>query len=372
MLAILVHELGHALGLLHSTNNVSTMWPFGGQQVLGEEDIAAIRALYGWSKQAAVPDVGTDASPVLCALPGELVLAWKGIDETALWFSRSADGQAWSSQNTMPGSASSDAPTLAWDGSRLWMAWRGVAGDTSLYWSTSFDAGRNWVQQRKIAGVGSTQGPSMTIHRGAPLLVWRGVDGDSGLFYTAWDGSGWLPQESVGGTGSTDRPAVSMDVNGSPRMVWRGISGDDDLYTSSMRVALPNPLQGFWQPQQHVSWIVAGNGRRGTAGTDYAASDLGPSLAALLPGAALGGAPPPERDRLYMTWRGVAGDQALYFTQGNAGPDGIPEFEWSTQAAIQGVGSSHRPAIALFQDNIHLAWKGTDDDTTIWHTAVRS
>lgn len=137
-----------------------------------------------------------------------------------------------------------------------------------------------------------------------------------------------------------------------------------------MRVALPDPLQGFWQPQQHVSWIVSGNGQRGTVGVGHAASDLGPSLAASLPEPSLVGAP--ERGRLLMAWRGVDGDQALYFTQGQLGPDGIPEFEWSTQALIHGVGSSHRPAIALFQNRVHLAWKGTNDDHTIWHTAAQN
>jgi hypothetical protein len=43
-------------------------------------------------------------------------------------------------------------------------------------------------------------------------------------------------------------------------------------------------------------------------------------------------------------------------------------MEWSTQAEIPGIGTSHRPAIAVFNGRVFVAWKGIDDDHTIYTT----
>jgi hypothetical protein len=62
----------------------------------------------------------------------------------------------------------------------------------------------------------------------------------------------------------------------------------------------------------------------------------------------------------------VAGDDGIYFTQAAAGPGGSPAVEWSSQALVEGIGSSHRPAIVLFHGTPFMAWKGVGNDHTIY------
>ena len=51
LLCVAVHQVGHSLGLAHSTDPSSIMWPWApacdGTGVLSDEDVAAIRRLYG-------------------------------------------------------------------------------------------------------------------------------------------------------------------------------------------------------------------------------------------------------------------------------------------------------------------------------------
>ena len=53
LLSIVAHEIGHTLGLLHSTTPGTLMYPFDrGVEKLAAEDIAAVRALYSWTPAA--------------------------------------------------------------------------------------------------------------------------------------------------------------------------------------------------------------------------------------------------------------------------------------------------------------------------------
>jgi hypothetical protein len=131
-------------------------------------------------------------------------------------------------------------------------------------------------------------------------------------------------------------------------MVWRGIPGDDSLYTSTL-------IGQFWQPQQQLSWVVAGNGAQGTVGIGIPGSSVGPTITN-------GG------DRVFLAWHGVPGDNAVYFTQAARGPAGQPAVEWSSQAAVEGIGTSHRPAIVTFQGLPFMAWKGIPGDNAIFTT----
>ena len=218
LLATIIHEVGHALGLLHSTSPISVMNPANcALETLAADDVAAIRALYAWPGQRSIPNVGTDSSPALCACGSSLVMAWKGIGETNLWVSRSDHGVNWTPQARVFGAASTDGPALAWDGSKLWMAFTGIAGDNNLYWTACSDSSADFAQAFSkvlpVPDTGSSIGPAMTIFNGWPLLVWRGIGGDTGLYYSTYGPGGWAAQNLVGGVGSTTgRPCASTSM----------------------------------------------------------------------------------------------------------------------------------------------------------------
>ena len=148
------------------------------------------------------------------------------------------------------------------------------------------------------------------------------------------------------------RPSVCTDSDGTSRAVWRGVPGDDSLWTSQLTGELD--VQ-FWQPPQQLSWVQAGNGPKGTVGIGIPGSVVGPTAAS-------------AGRTIYLAWQGVPGDDQVYFTQGSPGT-GVPsQFEWSSQAPIDGVGTSGRPAIVTFGGLPFLAWKGVHDDHGIYTT----
>ena len=353
LLATEIHEIGHALGLLHNTSPASVMYPFyTGLEALGPEDIAAIRALYSWAPQTPIPDIGTDASPALCACGTKLVLAWRGIgDDLNIHYAVSSDGLTWTPQQTVPGAASADGPSLAFNGVQLVMVWRGVPGDQGLYFA-SWDLTNPWSVVTPIGNTGSSFGPSISVI-GSPIMAWKGVDGDSGVYFSTFTNGQWGGQRNIGGIGSSDRPAIAADpVTNVPRLVWKGIEGDHALWTSTLRGL-------FWQPQEQVAWVIAGNGPAGTVGVGHPGSQYGPGLTS-------GGG------RLSMVWRGIDDDQTLWYTQ--AAPDpavaGQALAAWSTQANVGGFATSSRPTIAAFSGNTHLAWKGAGSDHRIFTTSI--
>jgi hypothetical protein len=105
--------------------------------------------------------------------------------------------------------------------------------------------------------------------------------------------------------------------------------------------------------------VVAGNGALGTVGVGRPGSEFGPGLITT------GG-------RLSMVWRGVGTDEDLWYTQAapDAGLPGQTIAEWSTQANVGGFASASIPAIAAFNGNTYLAWRGAGSDHRIFTTFV--
>ncbi len=355
LLAVAIHEIGHAIGLLHNISDATVMSPFNrNNETLFTEDINAARALYSWQPQRQLTDRGSDCGPALCACAGVMAMAWKGIGaDDQIYYSTSTDGINWTAQKPIPGIGTSDSPSLAWDGTRLWMAWTGVPGDTSLYYATTTNPFA-WPDNPgiHIDGVGSSNGPSIAMVPG-PMLTWKGIGKQSDVFFSTYNFNSrhWEPQQHIDRIGSSDRPALIADAGGGlPLMVWKGIEGDSNLFAANKT--------NFWNDQQMVYWNIPGNGGAGIIDTRSPGSSCGPGITS-------------DGFRVFLAWRGAGDDSGIWFTQRALDQIGGENFvEWSSQGKVPGVGTSHRPAVAIFGDTLYMAWKGIKGDTGIWMTRL--
>jgi len=350
------HEIGHALGMLHATTTASIMWPIGsGQEALGPDDVAGIKALYGWAPQNKLQG-GTEQSPALCACGGTLAMVWRGSGhDHNIWISTTTDGVSWTPQRAFRDVGTIGSPGLAWDGRKLWMVWRGTGDDQGLYFKNSGDFFvRDNPGQQKIGGVGSSHGARIAIVSGVPTMAWKGVNDDHRIFVTRFVGGKWQGQSVVPSVGTSAAPAICQDIDGGARLLWRGINDDHVLWsTSSAAGAVP-----LWQPQHQLTWTVTGNATSGTVSTGTAGSLGGPGLTLV-------------GNIVQAAWRGAANDQGLWFTQlAKDAIGGTTLNQWSSQANVPRVGSSDGPSIASFNGKLHMVWKGVQNDTGLYHSSL--
>jgi hypothetical protein len=350
LLNVMAHEIGHALGLLHSTTKRSIMWAKTTSiETLQVDDIDGIRALYGWKPQARVSNFGTHASPALCACGDTLVMVWRGSGDNNIWISTSTDGTTWTPQRAFRDVGTLGSPDLAWIDNELWMVWRG-SPDQGIYYKKSRDFfARDNPSQGHVGGVGTSHGPRIAGVNKTPTLVWKGSNDDGGIYYSRFIGGRWLPQQKIPGVGTASSP-VALSDDGGVRVLWRGVGKDHVLWTTTGSADFTG-----WKPQTQVNWTIMGNGNKsfetGTPGSDGA-----PTLAA-------------HGGSIYAAWRGVPGDQGLYYTRFRKDP-GESSGKWSTQSKIPNVGSSDGPAMAYFKGHLYLAWKGVKGDSGIYMTSL--
>jgi hypothetical protein len=95
------HEFGHALGLLHSSIDVATMWGSSGaceviRETLDADDIAGLRSIYQGSATTMPPSAPSGLSAAASAADpsGTIALSWldTATDETGYRVERSSDG----------------------------------------------------------------------------------------------------------------------------------------------------------------------------------------------------------------------------------------------------------------------------------------
>jgi hypothetical protein len=128
-------------------------------------------------------------------------------------------------------------------------------------------------------------------------------------------------------------------------MVWKGVEDDQALYRTYLINRLPD-RGPYWEPQELIP---------------DAGSSHGPAATAFAPTVQLDDPPWSAQTRVFSAWKGVDGDEQLYWwndVHGAHERDGrarLPFF------------SSHGPALAAqpFQ-YVYLAWKGAGKDQGIY------
>jgi hypothetical protein len=230
--------------------------------------------------------------------------------------------------------------SLTFSSATLHMVWKGSRDDQHIYESRLEN--NQWTPQSLVfEGPVSAQSPSLAsiaINDGTPstglIMAFKGSLADQGLYFSTNDGNRWTPPQSIQDVGSSHRPALANF--GVPHMAWKGVDDDQGIYWSSLGAS-------GWEPQQNVTDV----------GTSHA-----PALAVF-------------QNRLYLFWRGIEGDDNVYYSWLDSGsskwrPQQNVAYVDPQSGGAASIGCSHGPSATQHGTRLLLAWKGVEDDTSIY------
>ena len=223
-------------------------------------------------------------------------------------------------------------PGVATDQNSILLAWKGENRDSRI-WSSQMSGG-SWATEQAIDGANTSEGCSLATFGSSPglwVMAFKGDVGDPAI-YTAMspDGRGWTTPTPVPGMATSAAPSLAAS-GWALHMAWKGEMADEHIYWSYTADGKT------WQPQVSIAGVETSHR---------------PALAAY-------------QGKVYAAWKGTSNsdgsDEHIYY----ASFDGQA---WSAQKGFDGLTSSG-PSLAVFGEDLYMAWKGEDGDERIWYSS---
>lgn len=171
-------------------------------------------------------------------------------------------------------------------------------------------------------------------------------------------------------------------------MVWKGVDDDDGIYHAYFT---SNPSSEGWTSQNRIEGVGTSNSPAITA-FSYADVPTNPGNPPIGVFTAWKGIPGDQGlywarkfnaqtnipdvgtssgpamaaqpfQYVYLAWKGVQGDSGIYWSYNNLFQGG---GGWAPQEMVPNVGTSDRPALAFHRPLLYMAWKGIDGDSGIY------
>jgi hypothetical protein len=321
--------------------------------------------------------VATDTGPSLAVFspPNSeaplLYAAWKGSGgDERIWYS-SFDGTSWAPQQSLPDpirtSTRPSLTVLPWtvfSNPVLYAAWKGGDGDERI-WYSSFD-GTSWASQEPLPSpIASSVGPSLAAYtppdsEGTQVYAaWKGSDDDERIWYSSLNGTAWSAVNTSGAPQAPLPSPIASSVGPSLAVfnnvlyaAWKGSDGDETLWYSSYGAV----------DTEYPSWSLDVAGTVQAPLQSPIASSVGPSLVAFSPSDS-------EAPLLYAAWKGGDGDERIWYSCFDGTSWGIPGGPVQ-EPFPSPIATDTGPSLAVFNNRLYAAWKGSGGDTRIWWTSA--